>query len=70
MSSSVSIDIAALEGAIKSLTDLASSVEAQRSRVVSGTPCALPSLSDRTLAAVAAWLTEQEPERAAAHAPE
>ena len=59
MSSSVSIDIDALESA---LSGLASRIESQRSRVVSGTPCSVPSLSDGTVAAVASWLTEQEPE--------
>ena len=62
MSSSVSIDISALEGAISALTELASSIESQRNRVVSGTPCPVPSLSDGTIAAVASWLTDQEPE--------
>src|SRR5690242_2828045 len=62
MSSSVSIDIPALQGAISALTSLASKIETQRNRVVSGTPCPVPSLSDGTVAAVATWLTEQEPE--------
>lgn len=62
MSSSVSIDIASLEGAISALTGLASRIESQRMSVLNGTPCSVPSLSDGTVAAVASWLTEQEPE--------
>jgi hypothetical protein len=62
MSSSVSIDISALEGAITALTGLASSIESQRNRVCNGTPCSVPSLSDGTVAAVATWLKDQEPE--------
>ena len=62
MSGSVSIDISALEGAISALTGLASKIESQRSRVVSGTPCPVPSLSDGTVSQVVAWLNDQEPE--------
>ena len=62
MSSSVSIDIAALQRAISALTSLASSIESQRNRVVNGTPCPVPSLSDGTITAVEAWLKDQEPE--------
>lgn len=62
MSSSVSIDIASLEGAISALTGLASRIDSQRMSVLNGTPCSVPSLSDGTIAAVSAWLTEQEPE--------
>ena len=62
MSSSVSIDIDALQGAISALTGLAGRIDTQRNRVVSGTPCALPSLSEGTIGAVSSWLTDQEPE--------
>ena len=62
MSSSVSIDIAALEGAISALTSLASKIESERMRICSGTPCPVPSLSDGAVAAVATWLSDQEPE--------
>jgi hypothetical protein len=62
MSSSVSIDIDALEGAISALTGLAGRIESQRNQVVSGTPCSLPSLSAGTIGAVSSWLTDQEPE--------
>ena len=62
MSSSVSIDIPALESAIGKLTDLAGRIETQRNTVLNGTPCAVPSLSDSAVAQVAAWLEDQEPE--------
>ena len=62
MSSSVSIDIDALEGAISALTGLAGRIDTQRNLVVSGTPCSLPSLSAGTIGAVSSWLTDQEPE--------
>ena len=62
MSSSVSIDISALQRAISALTSLASSIETQRNRVVNGTPCPVPSLSNGTIAGVASWLKDQEPE--------
>ncbi len=62
MSSSVSIDIAALERAISALTSLASTIELQRNKVCHGTPCPVPSLSDGTVAGVATWLNDQEPE--------
>ncbi len=62
MSSSVSIDISALQSAISALSTLASTIETQRNRVVNGTPCSVPSLSNGTIAGVAAWLKDQEPE--------
>ena len=62
MSSSVSIDIPALESAIGKLTDLAGRIETQRNRVLNGTPCAVPSLSDSSIALVSTWLKDQEPE--------
>ncbi len=62
MSSSVSIDISALESAISALSSLASRIDSQRNRVVTGTPCAVPSLSDGTVDRVARWLRDQEPE--------
>src|SRR3954468_4966611 len=62
MSGSVSIDISALEGAISALTGLGSKIESQRNRVVSGTPCSVPSLSDGSISQVVAWLNDQEPE--------
>ncbi len=62
MSSSVSIDISALEGAISALTSLASRIDGQRNRVLTGTPCAVPSLSDGRVERVARWLRDQEPE--------
>ena len=62
MSSSVSIDIPALESAIGKLTDLAGRIETQRNRVIYGTPCSVPSLSDSAIAQVSTWLKDQEPE--------
>lgn len=62
MTGSVSIDIASLTAAQKSLTELASAIDSQRAQATSGTPISLPSLQDGGAAAVAAdWLAAEGP---------
>lgn len=62
MTGSVSIDIAALTAAQKSLTELASRIDSQRATATSGTPISLPTLQDGGAAASAAdWLASEGP---------
>lgn len=62
MTGSVSIDIASLTAAQKSITELAGQIDSQRAIATSGTPVSLPSLTDGGAAAVAAdWLTVETP---------
>jgi hypothetical protein len=58
----VRLDSAALRTALAQVTSLADRIDAQRARVVTGTPVSLPSLRDAGPAArAAAWVREQGP---------